>query len=292
MSPAVQSQPLERPASRRSRVPDDGESALARVALIGTGVPVVLYFVLGLLVHGVIGVGGFQLSELAPIGAWFKETRAIVGDRMSQQIDIEPVKDEPPPPPPPPEPEKEKEPEPVKLKDTPKDELPSPPALSQASQVLTQKADPNAPEDMTGFVQGNADNYAGLPTVANGKNAHPVANAAPVTSGASGGTGTVPTATGRDDSRAAGLLGSTDWSDCPFPPEADAEQIDQALVTVQVNVSPEGRATSVSILSDPGHGFGRAAKSCANQKRYQTAQDREGHAIGGQTKPFRVRFRR
>jgi protein TonB len=46
------------------------------------------------------------------------------------------------------------------------------------------------------------------------------------------------------------------------------------------------------VVRDPGHGFGRAARQCAMQKRYNTAQDRDGTSIAGQTKPFNVRFNR
>lgn len=279
----------------RERVISPEESPLARVTALGSHTPVALYLVIGLALHGALGAGAFSLSELAPIGWWFGETRGIIVDRLTQTIDIETEKKEEPPPPPPAEKEPEPEPEPVKTKEPAKeDSLPSPPALAQASQVLTQKADPNEPVDLTGnaFVTGTADKYAGGTTVWNGKNDKPATSPAAAATGVVGGTGTAPQVAGPDNSRAAGLLGSTDWSDCPFPPEADAEQIDQALVTLQVNVAPDGRATSVSVVSDPGHGFGRAAKSCANQKRYQTAQDRTGASTGGQTKPFRVRFRR
>ena len=93
-----------------------------------------------------------------------------------------------------------------------------------------------------------------------------------------------PAPAGPDRTRGAGLLGSTEWNDCPFPQEADAEQIDEAQVTIQVHVKPDGRAEKVVVLSDPGHGFGREARMCAMRKSFQVALDREGHALPGVTR--------
>jgi protein TonB len=59
------------------------------------------------------------------------------------------------------------------------------------------------------------------------------------------------------------------------------DNIDQAAVLVQVSVGAEGRPTGVKVVTDPGHGFGRAARTCAMQRSYQTALDREGKAIAG-----------
>ena len=86
------------------------------------------------------------------------------------------------------------------------------------------------------------------------------------------------------------LAGSSTWS-CPFPPEADADQIDEAVVTVQVTVRPDGSALSASVVSDPGHGFGRAARACALGRRYQPALDRSGSPTAASA-PVNVRFNR
>jgi len=94
-----------------------------------------------------------------------------------------------------------------------------------------------------------------------------------------------------DRSRAAGVAGSKDWN-CPFPPEADSEQIDQAFPTIQVAVRADGTPEKVTVLSDPGHGFGRAATRCAMMQRYETALDHDGNPIAGLTKSLRVRFER
>jgi protein TonB len=81
-----------------------------------------------------------------------------------------------------------------------------------------------------------------------------------------------------DRSRPVGLVGGPSWS-CPFPPEADEEQIDHAVVVVQVTVDADGRASSASVVREPGHGFGRAARACALARRYQPAFDRSGSPV-------------
>jgi periplasmic protein TonB len=163
--------------------------------------------------------------------------------------------------------------------------------------VLTQEPSPNEPVDLTGnsFVTGSGSTYAGGVTQANGTSKTAVYNPAAVATGVPGGTGTAPAPPPPpkvDKSKVAGLLGSVDWNDCPFPPEADAEQRDQAFVMIQVKVKPDGSPENVTVLQDPGFGFGREARKCAMRKKYSQALDADGNPIGGQTKPFRVRFER
>jgi protein TonB len=61
---------------------------------------------------------------------------------------------------------------------------------------------------------------------------------------------------------------------------------------IQVKVKPDGSPENVSVIQDPGHGFGREARKCAMRKKYSQGLDPDGNAIGGTTKPFRVRFER
>jgi protein TonB len=174
-------------------------------------------------------------------------------------------------------------------KEEPKEQPKAPPkeqpvaAAAQAGAVLTQAPKPDEPVDLTNsFVTGSGATYAGGTTMAAGTATAAVR--APVASptGVVGGTGTGPAAPPAvDRSRAAGLGGSKSWNDCPFPPEADVDNIDQAAVLVQITVAPDGRASNVRVASDPGHGFGRAARACATQRRYQTALDRDGSPVGG-----------
>lgn len=91
--------------------------------------------------------------------------------------------------------------------------------------------------------------------------------------------------------RPAGLRGPSSWT-CAFPPEADADAIDFAEVKLIVQVNAAGQATKVSILVDPGHGFGRAARTCALARQYSPALDASGNAIDGVTPVFTVRFAR
>jgi periplasmic protein TonB len=93
-----------------------------------------------------------------------------------------------------------------------------------------------------------------------------------------------------DRSGVAKLRRTTNW-DCPWPPEADADQIDEAYVVLTVYVDANGRATNVAV-NDPGHGFGREARKCAMREMYTPGTDRDGHPIPTITKPFRVHFAR
>jgi hypothetical protein len=63
------------------------------------------------------------------------------------------------------------------------------------------------------------------------------------------------------------------WN-CPFPPGTAA--IDSATVSLRVTVEPDGTASNASILSDPGRGFGPAARTCVVGRRYAPALDRNG----------------
>lgn len=94
-----------------------------------------------------------------------------------------------------------------------------------------------------------------------------------------------------DLSRPAMLTGEASW-DCPFPPEADKEQIDNAAVVLLVAVDATGKPTEVRVLVDPGHGFGRAAKACALLRTYKPALDAEGKPTSGSTPPISVKFSR
>jgi protein TonB len=59
-----------------------------------------------------------------------------------------------------------------------------------------------------------------------------------------------------------------------------------------VTVTAEGRARSVSVLNDPGHGFGRLARQCAFRQTYTSGRDRYGKPVSRTTPPITVRFTR
>jgi protein TonB len=228
------------------------------------------------------------LMALASAVAWMHTMHALSAGVTPEEIEV--VKEEAPPPPPAPVAESKPEPAPPPARAVPH-EPPPPPA--QAAKVLTQEPDPNEPVDLTGntIVQGNADAYAGGFTTKNGTNAN-AARAIPSPTGVPGGTGAVQAPPpGPDRSRAASLAGSRDWN-APFPAEADTVQIDEAYVTLQIDVRADGTPAAVRILSDPGNGFGREARRYAMTQRYAPALDREGNPVPGTIGPIRVHFSR
>lgn len=271
-----------------------GSDPFAKVLSSGPRVPAAVTIGFAVLLHVGAAAGATAAALYDEISAYQRVVRETVAARLAQyEMDV--VKEpEPPPPPPPPEeppPEKENTPPPPPVAQ-PKDTPPPPPEAAQAGKVLTSDPDPNEPVDLTNsFVQGNG-NYAGGSTASNGTSAKPVYNPAAAATGVPGGTGTTAAPPGPDRSRAPGLLGSVDWNDCPFPGEADAEQIDQSFAMIQVKVKPDGAPESVTVVQDPGHGFGREAKKCAMRKRFSPGLDAAGNPVGGMTKPFRVRFER
>jgi protein TonB len=117
-----------------------------------------------------------------------------------------------------------------------------------------------------------------------------------VTPSVSGGSRQTPVkpapslASGPDLTRRPSLAGGLEW-DCAFPPEADAAGVDSAVVSVRVDVEASGAVRGVSIESDPGRGFGRAARRCAETKQWTPALDRGGHPIDGSA-AVHVRFTR
>lgn len=204
--------------------------------------------------------------------------------------EIEVMKEDAPPPPPAPEETAKAEEPPPPVKAAPREPPPAA-APAQAARVLAQEPDPNEPVDLTGntIVQGNADAYAGGTTSANGTTTRAVRSLASP-QGVPGGTG-APAAkpTGPDRSRTASV-GGTEWN-APFPPEADTAQIDEAYVTLQIDVRADGSASAVQVISDPGNGFGREARRYALTQHFQPAQDHDGNPIAGTIKT-RVHFSR
>ncbi|HEU4413075.1 MAG TPA: hypothetical protein VFS43_47980 [Polyangiaceae bacterium] len=229
---------------------------------------------------------------------YVREARDVLHEFLWSQYEVE-LKPEPPPPPPEPPPPAPEPPPPEPAAPpppkAPKAEKPPepPPAAAQAGKVLTAKDD--EPLDLTGntIVQGNADTYAGGVTAAKGTSTAPVYDRNARPNGVVGGRGTTD-APAVDLSRAAAPA-SKDWN-CShlFPPEADAEDVNNATVSIVVNVRPNGTPESITVLSatPPKLGFERAARSCALMQRYTAAVDRAGQPAGGKTAPFTVRFTR
>jgi len=252
--------------------------------------------------HGLFA--GRALLVPTDMRLWAEAVQKEVHDYLWSTYDVELAS-----PPPAPEEKKDDEKEEAQEEDSKPAPTPKPvpvaafsppPPAAQAGKVLTARSDPDAPVDLTGdgFVTGDAESFVGGVTAAAGTGTVATNNAAASTSGKPGGTGTgaavkvVAKPTGPDKSRAATFAMGTNWSSCPFPPEANTDQVDHAVVTLIVTVRPDGTPRSVQVVSDPGHGFGRAARMCALSKRYATALDRDGNPVMGTTPPIRVRFTR
>jgi protein TonB len=255
---------------------------------------IVFYALLGaLLLHGLV-VGRAEIIPLEMMD-WSRQIGREVHYRLVETYEIEILKpQEAPPPPPPPE----------EVKETPKEPPPPPvavkevvpaaaPAAAKAGAVLTAPPDPDAPANFDGIISGSGETFAGGNTTSTGTSDTAVRTRPAAVGGVPGGTGKAAAGpvSSVDRTRKAGVSGSKDWN-CPFPPEADSEQIDQAFPTIQVAVRADGTPERVTVLSDPGHGFGRAATRCAMQQRYSTALDHDGSAIPGLTKSIIVRFER
>jgi periplasmic protein TonB len=285
------------PYRTRVNFPRPGHDPLAGVLSMGPRIPVSVLVAFTIVFHAGVAGAASAAALFNEIWAWNRGMKETLLFKLAQSYEVEVEKEkekekEPEPPPP----EEKEEPKPlIKQAEPPPDAPPQPPAAAEAAHVLTADPDPNEPVDMTNtIVQGNANQYAGGQSATNGTSKTAVTNLAASPTGVPGGTGTAaaPPAPKVDRSRKAGLLGSSDWTDCPFPAEADAEQIDQAFVLIKVRVKPDGLPETVTVVQDPGHGFGREARKCAMRKKYTNALDVDGNAIPSETNPFRVRFER
>lgn len=261
--------------------------------------------VAALLLHVSAGAASSTLS--VEIRQFLEQVQNHTLDRLSLSYDIEldepepepeaPAPEEPEPEAPEPEPEApapEPTPAPIDAPSEPSNQDAPPPAAAEAGAVLTADPDPNVPLDLTdqGFISGTGTRYVGGVTASTGTAQKAVRDPGARAGGVEGGKGTNPNAAPTvNRSRPAGLPQGTSWN-CDFPPEADAEQINHAVVRLVVIVGPDGSPKSVNIVEDPGYGFGRLARRCALSKKYEPSLDASGKPIAGATPPFRVRFQR
>lgn len=238
-------------------------------------------------------IAGVGLSAGLHVLAFVQMSHAKASAPVKPPPVVIEIDNAPPPPPPPsavtPTPETKEEPAPLRAAKTTNVAKPRPAA--QAGKVLAAKDDaqPSAMADFT-MVQGEGASYAGGVTTSNGtaRVAASAVNASPVApAGGTGGKGTSVTA--RDLSKPA--RPAADSWDCSalFPSSAG---VDTATVVIVVRVGARGAAESVSVVKEPGQGFGAAARACAMKQRYAAAEDREGNPVAATTSPFRVRFTR
>ena len=209
------------------------------------------------------------------------QPRKIESDELTEVVDIDLPKPELPPAAEQPKPEEASEAKTSKA--VSKGERSPPPA--QAAAILTKAPDPNDPVDLTdGFVTGTATSYVGGTTSAAGIDTQAV-HTGPFAGGSPRGNPLLPPGgpgSGPDRSRPPGVAGNTEWQ-CPFPSEADIDERDHAVVTIQVSVNASGTATKILVVRDPGSGFARQARVCALEKRWNPALNRDGVPTSGST---------
>jgi protein TonB len=158
---------------------------------------------------------------------------------------------------------------------------------AEAANVIARAPESTAPVDLTAdaFVTGTATAYAGGVTTPTGTSSSPVA-------GAPAQREPHPaTASTTLDRSTPVSLPTESWS-CPWPREADAEQIDEQTVILRVVVTADGNPERATVLSDPGHGFGPAALACALRTHFTPARGSKGAPIRATSPPIRVRFTR
>ncbi len=277
-TPAVQS-PLDA-APKRSRAP---------FVLGGAGATVV---------HALLLAGAVAASSMPPRAA--PERRAQVTRTELIHIEPPPPPPEPPPATPePPPPTPEPAPSPPSPSPRPRPKVAKPPkekpaenleqaapAAAEAAKVLEKAPEPEVVDFGETFVQGSSETYAGGVTEAGGTSKNAVRDQNARAFGVEGGKGTAEV----DLSRPPMLAGGKQW-DCPFPEEADAEGVDEAVVTIKVSISASGEVDRVDVIKDPGLGFGRETRRCAMRKRWQPALSRTGSAVA-QSHQLTVRFER
>jgi protein TonB len=163
-------------------------------------------------------------------------------------------------------------------------------AVAQAGKALTR--DDEGGDDA--IASGNSsDSIYGL-VAGNGTGNVPTKNPGAKIGGKVGGHGTSTRADAViDPDLTRGAHAPSVFTDeCPFPQEADLARIDHAVVVLQVTVKANGHAGAITVLDDPGHGFGRAAVFCARQLVFSAARNRQGTFIEAEAPPTRIRFTR
>lgn len=246
--------------------PPAKNSAAPYVAVVGT-----------IAAHGAIVI----LASLFGARA-ISEVRKALSVTEMVEVDLPP----PPPPPPAEKPVVEPVTRPVVHQQAAATPPPEPPAAAQAAEVLDAKAEA---VDFGDMVVGTGDAFAGGTTDSKGTSTTAVRDTA-ARGAAPPPVVRAPAAPAVDLSRPPQLAGGARW-DCPFPLEADDAGLDHAVVTLRVDVGSDGGVQRVSIVSDPGNGFGREARRCAGSKRWQAAVDRTGHPLAAAA-TVNVRFDR
>ncbi len=283
---AVQAQDRPNALARIEGLGENQRLSTGSIALLGT-----------LFAHAL--VGGLAVTSLADMHDFTNLVLDQVGERMRMAYEID-TAEPPPPPPPEPEPEPEPEkapetppptPEPTDTPPPPTNEAPAP-AAAEAGKVLTSEPDPNEPLDLTadGFLNGNGTRFSGGVTAQNGTAKTAVRNPAATPTGVPGGQGKAEAPPAQDLSRAAKPVSSSLSCSDLWPADTD---LNLARVRVLVNVAADGRPKDVTVLSDPGDGFGAAARRCIMSRgKFEVGLDSAGRPLAKPTAPFVIKFQR
>jgi protein TonB len=243
-------------------------------------------------------MGIAAIASVAIHAVWLARDASASNLRVNAPSEIILEAYEAPPKPPEPEPEVKpvdnQKPEPVLQKSVAKIASPATklPAAAQAGKTLTAADDGSGDVADFTMVQGSATDYAGGTTSAIGTSAKAVRGAAsetPPSPKAVVSQKAAP-ASGPDLTRSPRPSGA-DWN-CSHLFPRDPEAGDYATVSIVVTVSVDGSPKSVTVLRDPGHGFGAAARACAMSQRYSSGLDRQGNPALATTPPITVRFTR
>jgi protein TonB len=216
------------------------------------------------------------------LGPWSAEVAARIHEAiaMEHEVEIAPPPPQPTPPPSPPPQQTSRIAVSRSVRASHAEQARAmPPA--QAGQLAAVSSEP---VDFTGmaFIVGSGTSYAGGTTTSSGTS-RKAATGAVAPEAIKGAPTSAP-------SRARSvLLDQSAWN-CPWPAEADAEQVNEQTVVLQASVRANGRADNVVILRDPGFGFGAAARQCALRTRFEPARDGTGQPIVARSPHIRVHF--
>jgi len=212
-------------------------------------------------------------------GPWSAEMAARIHEAVAAEtaVDLTP----PSPPPPPPVASPEPKAATPRLARVARSVRARPAAPAQAGQLVAASLEP---ADFTGtaFVVGVGSTYAGGTTTSHGTSKTPARGVV-----APGGVGD-GAARARSQARPVSLDQEA-WN-CPWPADADAQQVNEQTVVLRAAVGVDGHVEHVDVLSDPGFGFGAAARLCALRTRFEPARAPAGEPMAAVSPPIRVHF--
>jgi len=260
---------LTQPKDPLDRIFDIGGKKAMRI--MGGAIALTLFF------HGAAAARTALIH--AEVISWTQHIDAVIDHKLHQEVDIETLT-----PPSKKIVEEEKHVEPVHVQHMEQQQV----AAAKAAQIISAKDDDNVLNFDNVFTVGTSERYSGGNTLSKGTNDKPPDTPKVEEKGLQ--QAPPPQIVAVDLSRTATLAGSGEWR-CPFPPEADADSIDEASAIIEVIVGASGKAQSATIVQNPGHGFGREAQACAMREAYVPALDKAGNPVAS-PKKFRVKFER